>query len=71
MIRRRGRSYKKILDKIKERYNEIIDGLDLNLNLDHEFDKCEENFPTKAGEDYTLLPRQIPKWYRYGKLSGI
>ena len=37
-----GRSYKKILDKIKERYNEIIDGLDLNLNLDHEFDKIEE-----------------------------
>ena len=36
-----GRSYKKILDKIKERYNEIIDGLDLNLNLDHEFDKIE------------------------------
>ena len=47
-----GRSYKKILDKIKERYNEIIDGLDLNLNLDHEFDKIEENFLAKAGRDY-------------------
>lgn len=47
-----GRSYKKILDKIKERYNEIIDGLDLNLNLDHEFDKIEENFLAKVGRDY-------------------
>ena len=47
-----GRSYKKILDKIKERYNEIIDGLDLNLNLDHEFDKIEENFLAQAGRDY-------------------
>ena len=34
-----GRSYKKILEKIKSRYMDIIDGLDLNLNLDHEFDR--------------------------------
>lgn len=47
-----GRSYKKILEKIKARYLEIIDGLDLNLNLDHEFDKIEENFLAKAGRDY-------------------
>ena len=45
-------SYTHLLDKIKERYNEIIDGLDLNLNLDHEFDKIEENFLAKAGRDY-------------------
>ena len=47
-----GKSYKKILDKIKERYNEIIDGLELNLNLDHEFKMIEENFIAKAGSDY-------------------
>ena len=34
-----GGSYKKILEKIKSRYAEIIDGLNLNLNLDPEFDK--------------------------------
>lgn len=47
-----GGSYKKILVKIKERYQDIIDGLDLNLNLDHEFDTIEENFVKKAGKDY-------------------
>lgn len=47
-----GRSYKKILEKIKNRYTDIIDGLGLNLNLDHEFDRIEENFLAKAGRDY-------------------
>lgn len=47
-----GGSYKKILEKIKGRFNEIIDGLDLNLNLDQEFDTIEENFINKAGRDY-------------------
>ena len=47
-----GRAYKKILEKIKSRYNEIIDGLSLDLNLDHEFNKIEENFLAKAGRDY-------------------
>ena len=47
-----GGSYKKILEKIKARYQEIIDGLDLNLNLDHEFQTIEENFVAKAGRDY-------------------
>ena len=36
-----GAGYKKLLDKIRERYQEIIDGLDLNLNLDHEFARIE------------------------------
>ncbi|MCI9147918.1 MAG: aspartate kinase [Hungatella sp.] len=47
-----GASYKKILEKIKKRYEDIIDGLNLNLNLDHEFDRIEENFLAKAGRDY-------------------
>lgn len=47
-----GRSYKKILEKIRGRYKEIIEGLDLNLNLDHEFAKLEENFLAGAGRDY-------------------
>lgn len=47
-----GRSYKKILEKIRGRYEEIIEGLDLNLNLDHEFEKLEENFLAGAGRDY-------------------
>lgn len=47
-----GGSYKKLLNKIKDRYHEIINGLDLNLNLDHEFEKIEENFLSGAGRDY-------------------
>ena len=43
-----GRSYKKILEKIRGRYDEIIEGLGLNLNLDHEFAGMEENFLAKA-----------------------
>lgn len=47
-----GRSYKKILEKIKNRYEEIIEGLNVNLSLDHEFANIEENFVNKAGRDY-------------------
>ena len=47
-----GRSYKKILEKIRGRYDEIIEGLGLNLNLDHEFAGMEVNFLAKAGKDY-------------------
>lgn len=47
-----GASYKKILERIKARYTEIIDGLDLNLNLDHEFERIEENFVKGIGRDY-------------------
>ena len=52
-----GRSYKKILEKIRGRYEEIIEGLDLNLNLDHEFAKLEENFLAGAGR-IMLLPEE-------------
>lgn len=47
-----GRSYKKIMEQIKTRFDNIIDGLDLDLNLDFEFKKIEENFIGKAGRDY-------------------
>ena len=42
-----GKSYKKILERIKERYEEIIEGLDVNLSLDHEFAAIEERFLAK------------------------
>ena len=47
-----GASYKKLLEAIRARYQEIIDGLDLNLNLDHEFATIEENFVKGIGKDY-------------------
>lgn len=47
-----GKSYKKLMDKIKKRYEGIIEGLELNLNLDHEFAAMEENFIGRAGREY-------------------
>lgn len=44
--------FKGALKKIKERYNSIINGLNLNLSLDAEFTTIAENFSKKAGSDY-------------------
>ena len=40
------------LEAIKERYEEIIHGLELDLSLDAEFAEIEKNFAAKAGSDY-------------------
>lgn len=47
-----GTAYKKVFKQIRDRYEEIIDGLKLNLNLDHEFANIEENFIKGIGRDY-------------------
>ncbi len=47
-----GKNFKEELKKIKERYNEIIDGLGLSLSLNEEFDTIEQHFSKKAGSDY-------------------
>ena len=44
--------FKGSLKKIKERYNSIINGLNLNLSLDGEFKTIAENFANKVGVDY-------------------
>ena len=41
--------FKDVLKKIKERYNSIINGLNLNLSLEDEFKTIEKNFKAKAG----------------------
>lgn len=48
----RGENFKDKLDAIKARYNEIIDGLGLNLSLEDEFKTIEKNFKEKCGSDY-------------------
>lgn len=40
------------LMKIKDRYDTIINGLNLKLSLEEEFRRITENFKNKAGEDY-------------------
>lgn len=44
--------FDKQLDAIKARYQEIIDGLKLDLSLDQEFKVIRENFSKKVGRDY-------------------
>ena len=47
-----GEDFKAELKAIKERYNEIIAGLNLELSLDEEFKTIEKNFKAKAGDNY-------------------
>ncbi|MGN1166774.1 MAG: aspartate kinase [Lachnospiraceae bacterium] len=48
----REEDFEEILDVIKERYNSIIEGLNLDLSLDEEFKTIRENFCKKIGRDY-------------------
>ncbi len=48
----KGKDFKKELQAIKERYQEIIDGLKLELSLEEEFKVIEKNFKEKAGDNY-------------------
>ena len=47
-----GKSFKAELDAIKARYQEIIDGLKLDLDLSEEFGTIEKNFKAKSGNNY-------------------
>lgn len=47
-----GKDFTEELEAIKARYQEIIDGLKLDLSLEDEFKVIEKNFKEKAGKDY-------------------
>ena len=47
-----GKDFDKKLDKIHERYNEIIEGLGLELSLDDEFVTIHDFFEKGAGRNY-------------------
>jgi aspartate kinase len=47
-----GEEFRVQLMKIKERYDSIINGLQLKLSLDEEFKTISRNFKEKAGVDY-------------------
>jgi aspartate kinase len=50
---RAGKSFTNALDNIRERYQEIIDGLGMDLSLwTDEFKTIERNFRRRIGEDY-------------------
>ena len=46
------KDFEEQLEAIKERYNSIIRGLDLELSLDEEFKTIRTNFSKKIGRDY-------------------
>ncbi|MDE5680301.1 MAG: aspartate kinase, partial [Lachnospiraceae bacterium] len=47
-----GKDFSAELSAIKARYQEIIDGLRIELSLDEEFQVIEKNFKEKAGHNY-------------------
>ena len=47
-----GKDFKPALEEIRARYQDIIDGLKLDLSLDGEFAVIEKNFQNKMGRDY-------------------
>ena len=47
-----GKDFGRELRQIEQRYQEIIDGLELKLSLEKEFSLIRENFAGKAGKDY-------------------
>ena len=47
-----GKNFKKELQAIKDRYQEIIDGLELKLSLEEQFKVIEQDFKAKAGSNY-------------------
>lgn len=47
-----GEDFSCELQGIKDRYEEIIQGLDLTLSLDKEFETISEDFKNNAGSDY-------------------
>ena len=47
-----GKDFSAELKAIKARYQEIIDGLSLDLSLEDEFALVQKNFKAKAGSDY-------------------
>ncbi len=51
-LSKRNQPFHKELVDIKDRYTEIIEGLELDLSLEAEFQLIEENFNQKAGIDY-------------------
>lgn len=44
--------FKATFEEIKSRYQDIIDGLNLDISLEDEFTVIQENFEKKLGEDY-------------------
>ena len=66
-----GKEFGGIFQEIKERYYEIIRGLDLKLSLEEEFAQIEADFRAQAGTDLRQLPEVSFYTENYGSVSWI
>ncbi len=51
-LAQKGEAFGELFEKIQARYNEIIEGLNIELSLAEEFAVIKKNFEDKAGSDY-------------------
>lgn len=63
--------FKPLLRKIRARYNEIINGLKLNMSLDEEFKQIEADFREKAGIDYAASRGEYLNGLIMSKYTGF
>ena len=66
-----GEDFSKELRAIKDRYNEIIKGLKLDMTLDEEFKVIEEEFSKKAGSDYAASRGEFLNGKIMAKYTGF
>ena len=57
------------LKKIQERYQEIIDGLDLDFSLKDDFKIIEGEFPQRGRNGLCRIPWRVPERKSYGSIS--
>lgn len=62
--------FSKELEAIKARYQEIIVGLHLNLDLTDEFALLRKIL-RKSGKQLCSFQRRIPEWYYHGRVSWL
>ena len=66
----KGKKFLPLLNEIKARYEEIIDGLQLELSLDKEFEVIAEQVFKKGRKRLCGIQRRISEWDCYEQLSG-
>lgn len=66
-----GKKFDKELADIKARYDEIIEGLNLDMSLDEDFKIIAENFAAKAGKDYAASRGEFLNGKIMAKYLGI
>ena len=67
----RGGNFEEIFQKIKNRYNDIISGLGLDMSLEDDFEHIRLNFIGRAGRDYAASRGEYLNGKIVAKLLGF